>query len=1034
MSQSTFLASTHNPFAVYIQRLNDVELALKSGYIKPHHVLFDTGRILNDILVVAAQVFLEHRTPPMLLALTVDYSLTTVMERLRDANLISPYMSRQIDDLKELQQWALKSSSRNISQERALNCYSVARRLVLSYSLDVYSALIAKQPRNGCAESGHTSCRDMLPLHLDVVGGPHNAHEKDKKRQLSKDGHSSSSSSFEHSTLVNPEAKRPLKPRPRLHHVLPYNWSNEDLQQHCIPLHNTGHLHLDTLEAEEEEKEREERARLREAEEEHARRKAEAAERRKQRIEAAEEARRNRAEADGEQLSDLEEDEDEGNDSEEERLTARRKAARAQAQLDEEDGDEGDEDGAEEDDERSAEEKEAEKQRQAEERAAQEEEDEKLLNEPATVAPLPTRYSFTFCCMVCHSILLRARDIDRVENNQVWSRRLGDNEEEEEVSGEDGGAISRKGLASLVKNFTDVWTSRPADDIPKKRRQDADEDGGEGEEEEYEDEDGQGESGDGGDGGEEDMPPEYEYDEEGNELPLPDLGAKRREQSVGVHCAGCDYYVGRFYERKQQYKLIYIHRSTGQNFMYFTGDASVLRLKPALEWKEENENEEEDGEGEEEDDGPEEDEDEEAYHARKAAERQARLEARLHAPIPPLYGLPQVYVNAQQAAKYPFPRFASLTPYSRASSYEIFKRLLLDEEAQQLAIEHSKPKPKRSEEEEEEEADLDDDDEGRAEERRAAAAAKAAQAAIVPTTSTGFTVLGLIPYILHKNVLKENHRRHRPVLPLLPFIQSMLHAQPDSLYAFAPTATAAASASASSSTLSKKSSTTVALPDFWSDLSVLLWTDRTFHNRLHLYRVSSRIQLFFMQFPSGVYVNTNKPVIPLFTYFYVEKPDFTMARGTARYLFHYLTKKDDSKLKRLQYSYKKFQKALKKFENAVFHMTIGGWGGHRFVLVKIGTCYRIFQSNNCIDAPAQRYTVLQWLQSQYRWSRILSAEELSLFLAKFEEARRGSKKIWEELFCMSYPTRTNYDLAMDQFDPSQVYFAQAKLLDFATKF
>lgn len=100
------------------------------------------------------------------------------------------------------------------------------------------------------------------------------------------------------------------------------------------------------------------------------------------------------------------------------------------------------------------------------------------------------------------------------------------------------------------------------------------------------------------------------------------------------------------------------------------------------------------------------------------------------------------------------------------------------------------------------------------------------------------------------------------------------------------------------------------------------------------------------------------------------------------------------------------------------------------MLAKVGSAYRLIQSNNCLDRAADRYTAVQWLLSDYPWSRILSFEELLAFLTKFEEARRGRRQIWEELFCVGQRALGLYD-SSDQWQPDQVFFATAKMQDFA---
>lgn len=112
-----------------------------------------------------------------------------------------------------------------------------------------------------------------------------------------------------------------------------------------------------------------------------------------------------------------------------------------------------------------------------------------------------------------------------------------------------------------------------------------------------------------------------------------------------------------------------------------------------------------------------------------------------------------------------------------------------------------------------------------------------------------------------------------------------------------------------------------------------------------------------------------------------------------------------------------FLKSLSRHENSVTHLSAGGYGGHRVVLVKVGLAFRVFQSNHSLDVATDRFTCLQWLASDYPWSRTLGLGEVVAFLAKFEEARRGSRAVWEELFTQGRRAMGLFDVVGGQSTP-----------------
>ena len=125
-----------------------------------------------------------------------------------------------------------------------------------------------------------------------------------------------------------------------------------------------------------------------------------------------------------------------------------------------------------------------------------------------------------------------------------------------------------------------------------------------------------------------------------------DSKAPKAELTSAVYCTGCKAYVGRHYARTDVHRLVCIDRLTGQNWMYVTGDMDKLvhKLTPLLRKAEAEGQEGEGGEGEEEEG----EEGEERGGAKKVVKEEE---------IPPITGLPSVYVSPAQAVRYPFPRF-----------------------------------------------------------------------------------------------------------------------------------------------------------------------------------------------------------------------------------------------------------------------------------------------------------------------------------------------------------------------------------------
>lgn len=215
-----------------------------------------------------------------------------------------------------------------------------------------------------------------------------------------------------------------------------------------------------------------------------------------------------------------------------------------------------------------------------------------------------------------------------------------------------------------------------------------------------------------------------------------------------------------------------------------------------------------------------------------------------------------------------------------------------------------------------------------------------------------------------------------------------------------------------------------------SDIATMLLTDRTFIERRLVDILTQKCHTLFKSFPIKQYEDVRNPPIPPYTDFFVSPPNFTHCRGTARYLFHYLTGKDDSQCKRIKYSYDKLMNAFNKNSCVACHFTVGGYGGHRLIIVKVGNSYRIFQSNECVDLPEKKFTCLQWIESNHSWSRCLSAKRFNIWMTKFERARRGAVAEWEELFTLDEKVQSVFD-KQDSWVAEDVCFSMAKLLDFS---
>lgn len=494
-------------------------------------------------------------------------------------------------------------------------------------------------------------------------------------------------------------------------------------------------------------------------------------------------------------------------------------------------------------------EEEEENAREAEEEEGDKEEEEK--EEALHIPPPVVRHvPLTFCCISCHSALLTPANIQRVYSNTIWSTR-------------------NPKVDALFKNMADVW---------EQEEEEADMGRNSAEDDEAE--------------------AEAQGDEQSDES---DAQKRRRSTTTAVHCARCFAYVGRWFVKEEQFRLVYIDRLTGRNWLFVTGDEATVqnKLTPLLTPKKEG-SEDEEAEQEEE----EEDEDGEKKP------RPIKQEV-----ITAIVGLPVSYESAAQARQYPFPRFPV------------------------LAIAQTP-------------ADVNDN--------------------------------------------------FPPLPPAI--VSSLMASSADPLYSLSTSSDSA--------------------------MSLLLRCDPALHARVLLLLVTRNVGRVFSSFASSAYASPASCPVPAFTHFYLTPPQFNHARGTARYAFHYLTQRDDSKVKRQQWSVKRVREAQRKAgELSALFIIAGGWGGMRAVVIKVGGAYRVLQSNELCREKADRYSLTQWLSGNSRWSRLLDEAEWSEWLGKYERARRGERAVWEELFCRGASVELlGCSQPQDSFKDSDCQFSISKLV------
>ena len=485
-----------------------------------------------------------------------------------------------------------------------------------------------------------------------------------------------------------------------------------------------------------------------------------------------------------------------------------------------------------------------------EEEAAGEQDEEK--EEELQVPPPVVRHSpLTFCCLGCHSALLGPAAIQRVHSNTVWSAK--------------GAKVD-----ALFRNMADVWEQEDEEDDAGRASADGEDD---------------------------------EADAAGTEQSHDSASQRRRSTTAAVHCARCFAYVGRWFVREEQYRLVHIDRLTGRNWLFVMGDEATMHFKlaPLLRGGEADADKAAEVEAEEDD------EDDSGEKKAKAVKEEV---------IPAIVGLPTSYVSVAQAMQYPFPRFPVLA---------------------------------------------------------------------IAQTATA---------------VNDNFP---PLSPAL--VTALMSSSADPLFALSTASSAAA-------------------------LQLLLRSDPALHARALLLLVSRNVERVFSSFGSSAYGSPSACPVAAFTHFYLSPPQFTHARGTARYVFHFLTQRDDSRVKRQQWTVKRVRDAQRKAgELSALFVIAGGWGGMRAVVVKVAGAYRVLQSNELCRDKADRYTLTDWLAGNSRWSRVLDEDEWSEWLGKYERARRGERAVWEELFCRGRSVELlGCSQPQDSFKDSDCQFSVGKLL------
>lgn len=120
--------SKTSPYSILTNKLSNISALIANlrqfPYLSPHHLLIDSGRILEDVLVSTALLFLSNDTidnfgPQLLIGSNLTNTIQSITSRLRDAEAISPQFNRDLEQIRKICNWLIISSSRHINEERA---------------------------------------------------------------------------------------------------------------------------------------------------------------------------------------------------------------------------------------------------------------------------------------------------------------------------------------------------------------------------------------------------------------------------------------------------------------------------------------------------------------------------------------------------------------------------------------------------------------------------------------------------------------------------------------------------------------------------------------------------------------------------------------------------------------------------------------------------------------------------------------------------------------------------------------------------
>jgi hypothetical protein len=419
-------------------------------------------------------------------------------------------------------------------------------------------------------------------------------------------------------------------------------------------------------------------------------------------------------------------------------------------------------------------------------------------------------------------------------------------------------------------------------------------------------------------------------------------------ESVGVRCNRCHAYVGRYFSALDQYRLVYINKRTGENWLYYTGDAGIDALPPATIA---DVGDDEDGGGGGGGGGGDDGELERAY----------------------------VYQTRRQAAGTPSPRFG-IELDSLLRSRPGAKVGVRGGDAAGLPLS----------------ADYDADAEA-----AAIQAERKAARALLGRVDEGYGSDGG-DSDEDSDEDGDSVGRGRPKVPLADEHRGgQLHQQATSARNIIARMARGGAGDADPEYALASDEATAA-----QDIRTLLLTDRAFAARRSIDTINDKVRALFSHWPVPPYTQKHNPVVPAYVPFFVQPPMMTHCIGTARYVYHYLTGRDVVAQPQKKYTLQRMRTLLrnkqrkKKQHNMCVHVTVGNEArGHRFCIVKIGQQCRVYQSNACTRDATDAFTLLDWLGAASPWNRTLSLDEALAFIGYFDQAVRGNETAWEELFC-----------------------------------